>query len=100
MARMKFEIVLAPEAANDFRRLSARDRSIVRTALEVHLRFEPEKLSKSRIKRLRGMQRPQYRLRVEDLRIFYDVQEDRVKVLAIVSKPTATEWLHREGERE
>ena len=34
----------------------------MRQALEKHLRHEPEKLSKSRIKRLRGLSRPRYRL--------------------------------------
>ena len=29
--------------------------------MEVHLRFEATKLSKSRIKRLQGLDRPQYR---------------------------------------
>ncbi|HEY3169898.1 MAG TPA: type II toxin-antitoxin system RelE/ParE family toxin [Thermoanaerobaculia bacterium] len=51
------------------------------------------KESRSRIKRLRGRRRPQYRLRIGDLRVFYDVAEERVEVLAIVSKEGAVEWL-------
>jgi hypothetical protein len=53
LAKMVFEIILAPEAIDDLRRLSARDRAKVRDALDVHLRHEPTKVSKSRIKRLR-----------------------------------------------
>src|SRR3974390_2496408 len=36
--------------------------STLRAAFETHLRHEPEKTSRSRIKRLRGVRRPQYRL--------------------------------------
>src|SRR6516162_5874146 len=34
--------------------------STLRAAFETHLRHEPEKTSRSRIKRLRGVRRPQY----------------------------------------
>jgi mRNA interferase RelE/StbE len=90
---MAFEIILAPEAIDDLRRLSARDRAKLRDALQVHLRHEPTKVSKSRIKQLRGLARPQYRLRVDDLRFFYDVSSDEVQVLAIVAKAQAEAWL-------
>ena len=94
---MRREIVLAPGAVSSFRRLAAHVRAGVRDAIERHLRFEPTKLSKSRIKRLRGLSRPQYRLRVDDIRVFYDVTETTVEVLAIVSKAEAQAWLEREG---
>jgi mRNA interferase RelE/StbE len=90
---MLFAIVLAPEAVEDLRRLSANVRATVRAALETHLRHEPEKTSRSRIKRLRGMLRPQYRLRVGDIRVFYDVSGTTVEVLAIVAKSEAESWL-------
>jgi len=93
---MRREIILAPGALKAFRRLSARNRSEVRDALERHLRFEPTKVSKSRIKRLRGLSRPQYRLRVGDIRVFYDVTETTVDVLAIITKAEAQAWLERE----
>jgi mRNA interferase RelE/StbE len=90
---MLFAIVLAPEAVEDLRRLSANVRATVRAALETHLRHEPEKTSRSRIKRLRGMLRPQYLLRVGDIRVFYDVSGTTVEVLAIVAKSEAESWL-------
>ena len=90
---MAFEIVLAPEAIEDFKRLRANIRADVRTALETHLRHEPEKVSRSRIKRLRGLRQPQYRLRVGDVRIFYDVTAPTVQILAIVTKLEADAWL-------
>ena len=94
---MRREIVLAPGAVSSFRRLVAHVRAGVREAIERHLRFEPTKVSKSRIKRLRGLSRPQYRLRVDDIRVFHDVTETTVEVLAIVSKTEAQAWLEREG---
>jgi mRNA interferase RelE/StbE len=97
---MRYEIFLAPAAADDLRTLEAKERSAVVAAIEVHLRHEPTKVSRSRIKRLRGMRRPQYRLRVDDIRVFYDVTEDVVEVLAIVSKKHANEWLAAKGETD
>ena len=94
---MRFDIVFAPQAAEDFKRLNARLRATLRTALETHLRHEPTKASRSRIKRLRGLRRPQYRLRVDEVRVFYDVSGSTVEILAIVNKPEAESWLTRFG---
>jgi mRNA-degrading endonuclease RelE of RelBE toxin-antitoxin system len=90
---MPFEIVFAPEAVEDLRRFKANVRSELRSALEIHLRHEPTKTSRSRIKRLRGLKRPQYRLRVGEVRVFYDVSASTVEILAIVSKSEAQQWL-------
>ena len=95
---MEYEIVLAPEAIDDLRRLSAYDRAKLGQALEIHLRHEPTRLSRSRIKRLRGLAHPQYRLRVEELRVFYDVTGGEVQVLAIVAKADADAWLAEAGQ--
>jgi mRNA interferase RelE/StbE len=95
---MPFEIVLAPEAVEDLKRLKANVRADIRTALETHLRREPKKVSRSRIKRLRGLRKPQYRLRVGEVRIFYDVTETTVEVLAIVTKSEADSWLAQFGK--
>ena len=94
---MRFEILLAPEAIEDLRKLKAGDRTAVKEALETHLRHEPTKTSRSRIKCLRGVARPQYRLRVEEVRVFYDVSGSTVEVLAIVPKPEAESWLAQFG---
>ncbi len=95
---MKYTIVLAPEAIADLRDLKANIRTATQDAIEEHLRDEPTKTSKSRIKRLRGISRPQYRLRVEDIRVFYDVSETTVEILAIVPKDEAEAWLEEAGE--
>jgi len=51
------------------------------------------KESKSRIKRLRGIRGPGYRLRIGEVRVFYDVMEGTVEILAIIAKPDARAWL-------
>jgi addiction module RelE/StbE family toxin len=101
MARMKYEIILAPEAIEDLEELKANVQAEVRDAIEEHLRHQPTKVNKSRIKRLRGMSRPQYRLRVGDeWRVFYDVKENAVEILAIVQKSSVDDWLEEHGESD
>ncbi len=97
---MRFEIVLSPEAAQDLRALKAYVRAAVKEALGTLLRHEPTKTRRSRIKRLRGLSKPQYRLRVDEVRVFYDVVGSTVEVLAIVPKPEAESWLNQFGNRE
>ena len=97
---MRFEIILAPEAIQDLKSLRAGIGTEVRAALETHLRYEPTKLSRSRIKRLRGLRRPQFRLRVGEVRVFYDVTNETVEILAIVSKSEAQSWLAQFGNPE
>ncbi len=97
MARMPFDIVLAPEAVDDLKSLPANVRSAVRDGMEIYLRHAPQRVSKSRLKRLRGLATPQYRLRVGDIRVFYDVTGHCVEVLAIVDKPYTERWLKQHG---
>ena len=94
---MRYEVVLAPEAARAYGALPAYRRAEVRDALEQHVRHEPTRVSKSRIKRLRGLSRPQYRLRVGEVRVFYDVTDEAVEILAIVTKAEAARWLEEHG---
>src|ERR1700741_1908176 len=97
---MPFAIILPPEAAGDLRRFKPHARAAILDALETHLRHEPGKTSRTRIKRLRGLRRPQYRLRVGDVRVFYDISDSTVEILAIVSKPEANAWLAQFGSPE
>ena len=97
---MRFAILLAPEAVEDLRRIKAHLRAAVQSALETHLRHEPEKPSRSRITRLRGLRQPQYRLHVGEVRVVYDVTGGNVEVLAIVEKLEAASWLAQFGKLE
>jgi mRNA interferase RelE/StbE len=94
---MTFEIVVAPDAAQVLQTLPGHERALVKDTINRHLRHEPTKVSKSRIKRLRGFSQPQYRLRVGDIRVFYDVTEATVHILAIIPKAQAQAWLGEEG---
>jgi len=97
---MPYEIILAPEAVEDLKALKASISASVKAALETHLRHEPAKISKSRIKRLMGLSRPQYRLRVDEIRVFYDITGTIVEILAIVPKSEAEKWLAQFGRPE
>jgi mRNA interferase RelE/StbE len=99
---MACEIVFAASALADYKAIDARRRAAVKQAIEVHLRNVPTRTSRSRIMRLRGMRRPQFRLRVESMRVFYDVDDDlrRVEVLRIIDKQLADTYLSREGVKD
>jgi mRNA-degrading endonuclease RelE of RelBE toxin-antitoxin system len=90
---MAYEIEFVDDALRDYRRLDAHVRASIRNALEVHLRHQPTKVSKSRIKRLRELRQPQFRLRVDDYRIYYDVEEGIVTILGVVAKSRSEAWL-------
>ncbi|HEY2573729.1 MAG TPA: hypothetical protein VGH65_06660 [Verrucomicrobiaceae bacterium] len=90
---MAYVIEFTDDAVRDYRSLEAHLRSTVREALEIHLRHEPTKVSKSRIKRLRELQRPQFRLRTGEIRIYYDVDDKAVTILGIVAKSASADWL-------
>lgn len=91
--------MFSPRATADFEALEARYRATTKRAIDVHLRHRPAKVGKSRIKRLRDMRQPQFRLRVDELRIYYDVDESlqRVEVLRIIPKPLAEAYVAQEG---
>jgi mRNA-degrading endonuclease RelE of RelBE toxin-antitoxin system len=97
---MRFEIVFAPEAVEDLKGLKAALRTETRAAIETHLRYEPRKTSRSSVKRLRGVSKPQFRLRVGEIRVFYDVSDQTVEILAIVAKSEAESWLAQFGSPE
>ena len=96
---MRYEIVLSPGALGNLHALRAYDRQKVQDGIEEFLRYKPLKVSISRIKRLVGVSHPQFRLRIDSIRIFYDADPDagEVKVLAIVQKNEAARWLAEHG---
>jgi len=95
---MRYEVILAPEAVEDLRRLRKHAYAEVNDTIERHLRYAPKRVSKSRIKRLRGLRSPQYRLRSGEIRIFYDVVGSEVQIRGVVMKSDVNEWLTAFGE--
>ena len=83
-----YTIILKRSAIADLDALRKYDATQIANAMERHLLHDPTKESKSRIKRLRGISNPDYRLRVGDYRVFYVVDEDarRVDVLRVMHK--------------
>ena len=92
---MRHEIIVSPEAHEDLAALDANNRSAILAALETHLRHEPAKESKSRIKRMRGLKWPEYRLRVDEFRVYYNVSGTEVHLLGVIYKPLTYAWLEQ-----
>lgn len=92
-----FRIVIRSSAAAQIRRLRRGDAVAILDAIETHLRHEPDRVSRSRIKRLRGRQTATYRLRVGDYRVFYDIAEDEVMIVAVLHKRETAEFYQEEN---
>src|SRR5215468_660481 len=98
---MPFEIELVREAKEDLKRLRKTDQVKILDRIEKHLSHEPTRQSRSRIKRLGGAVFPPFRLRVDEFRIYYDVDEAEQKVViyGVIRKTDAEAWLARSTSR-
>jgi len=96
---MPFEIDVTEEAESDLDSIRPYYRRQILDAMDTHLRHAPERTSRSRIKRLRALDSPGYRLRVGDVRVFYDVdaRERYVTILRVLSKEEALRYLEGSG---
>jgi mRNA-degrading endonuclease RelE of RelBE toxin-antitoxin system len=88
----RYDIRYAAEAVEDIRALRAFDQRKVLDGIEEHLARQPGEESKSRI---RAMAQPfwsQYRLRIDDFRVYYDVDapQHTVNVLQVLKKGSAS----------
>ncbi len=92
---MPFRIEFVQQAEADLDEIRAFDRGAILDAIEQQLQSEPGRISRSRIKRLRSLESPAYRLRVGDYRVFYDVDEAQhaVTVLRVLSKEQSLAYL-------
>ena len=96
---MRFDIEFDPTAIEDLRPLRAYDRANILDTIERVLSAAPTQTGKSRIKRLRGLASPRYRLRIGDFRVFYDVTGQQVYVMRILAKAAVVSYL-KELSRE
>ena len=94
---MAYRIVFTENAIDDFNSLDARWQAMVRDAIRVHLSHELTKQSRSRIRRLRDLRHPQFRLMVSGIRVFYDVRGTDVVIIAMMSKERTIQWLKEHG---
>jgi len=95
-----FEIVLKKSAISDLDALRKFDAAHIADAMDKHLRHEPTKESKSRIKRLRGITNPDYRLRVGHYRVFYTVADETqtVEILRVMHKDQTKAYYEEPGQ--
>jgi mRNA interferase RelE/StbE len=102
-----FEIRFKQAAHDALGRLKKYHARQIVAAIELNLRHEPERISRTAIKRLRGkhgrsgpsLQRATYRVRVGDYRVFYDVGEDTLSVVAVLHKSETAGFYEQEEGR-
>lgn len=92
---MAFEIEIVAEAEADLDEILPFYRSRILDAVEQYLRYAPTQISRARIKQLRLVESPAFRLRVDDYRVFYDVDMELriVTVLRVLSKEQSLLYL-------
>ena len=79
---MAFTIRFTKQALQSLKDMPRAAEVEVMNAIEAILSNQPN-IPTRRIKRLRGIRHPDYRLRVADWRVFYDVIENEVQVMVI-----------------
>lgn len=90
---MPYEVRYSSEAVERLKKLRAFDQAAILDQIDQVLGVNPTLESKARIKRLREPAPTQYRLRVGDFRVFYDVDGDVVLIIQILSKEDSIEFL-------
>jgi mRNA interferase RelE/StbE len=79
----QYEVRITPEAASDLKPLSAYYQRHILDGIVRHLTFHPRQVSKSRIKLMEQPFWSQYRLRIGDYRVYYDVDDGRREVVVL-----------------
>jgi mRNA interferase RelE/StbE len=97
-----YRLQYAALAADDIRALRAFDQCKVLDGIEEHLSDHPQQTSKSRIKAMGQPFWSQYRLRIDDFRVYYDIDENDhvVNVLRVLKKGTEPTRQTSPGEQD
>lgn len=90
---MAFEVQYSEEALDQLRRLRRFDQATILDQIEKLLQINPTLVSKAKLKLLRQPAPTQYRLRVRDFRIYYDVDGPIVRILQVLSKEDSIGYL-------
>jgi mRNA interferase RelE/StbE len=96
---MAFEIVFGENAEAQMKALPARERKTLYAGIFARLSHQPTVLTKA-IKKLRPNPVAEYQLSVGDLRVLYNVEEDRVVVVVIGRKVGDQLFVEGEAYRE
>src|SRR5688500_7803929 len=83
MAAKAYQIEYADEAVADLKSMRSFDQKKVIRGIEAQLEYEPTKTSRSRIKRMTQPFWSQFRLRIDDFRVYYDV-DDKARIVSIL----------------
>ncbi len=88
--RMAFQLLYSNAARAEIKVLRAFDRQRIVSTVESLLRHQPTNTSRSRIKQMTQPFWSQYRLRVDDFRVYFDVDEvhQTVHILHVIAKAT------------
>ena len=80
-----FRITLTPSAGDDIRHFKPHEQRVIVAAIKTYLGVDTDTVSRRR-KRLRPNPLSPWELRVGDYRVFYQLENDIVRVLAVGSK--------------
>ena len=94
---MSYELRYSHEAVGQLKALRAFDRAAILDQIEQMLGTNPTLESKAKVKKLRQPAPTQFRLRVGEFRIFYDVEETTVNIVQILTKQEAMRFLEEES---
>ncbi len=92
---MKYEVRYSDRALQQIKPLRAYDKAAILEKIEQVLTTGPVKTSKTAIKLLEQPAPAQYRLRVGNYRIFYNVEGDVVRIVEIMTKEDSVIFLRR-----
>jgi len=90
---MRYAVRYSQDALEALKRMRPYDRSTLLGHIDRVLTTNPTRETKARIKRLREPAPTQYRLRVGDFRVLYDVDGQTVTIVLILSKEEAQKEL-------
>ena len=93
---MPYEVIYSDEAVEQLKKLRAFDRAAILDQIVQILMVNPTLESKGRVKLLRQPAPTQYRLRVGEFRVFYDVEEATVFIIQILSKEESIAFLEEQ----
>lgn len=81
---LTYSIVFSPQAVSHLRVLTARQRAVVRESVEVQLTVDPVSRTRN-CKPMKAGGPASWELRVGELRIYYDVEEEPVPTVHILA---------------
>jgi mRNA-degrading endonuclease RelE of RelBE toxin-antitoxin system len=84
---MRYEILTSPEAIEHLREFSAHEQSLILDQIKTHLYYDPDTQTRRR-KQLRPNPLFPWELRIGQIRVFYDIEEEltEVRIMAIGRK--------------